>query len=116
LSNCVVEATRANNEEPYHKERIYRPEEVSKQAVVWFEPQPRVSEEARMKNVTGEVTLSVVLTSSGFVDEIYPVKWDIDEVNDYAIEAASEMWFSPALKDGRPVSQYATVTYHYGSR
>ena len=93
--------------------KIFKGHEVSRRAVINFNPEPLFTEEARRNNTTGEVILRVVLTSSGQVTNIVPVKRLPDGLTEKAIEAASRIKFTPAEKDGHKVSQYSTIVYNF---
>ena len=87
--------------------------DVSRKAQIISKPEPQYTEEARKNSVTGEVTLRVVFSSSGQVTSIQPMKRLPDGLTEKAIAAARLIRFTPAEKDGRPVSQYATIVYNF---
>jgi TonB family protein len=59
------------------------------------------------------VILKVVLTASGQVTNIVPVKQLPDGLTERAIEAARRIKFTPAEKDGHKVAQYSTIVYNF---
>ncbi|MFL6212068.1 MAG: TonB family protein [Pyrinomonadaceae bacterium] len=87
--------------------------DVTKRAVITAKPTPDFTEEARKNGVTGEVLLRLVLTSSGTVTGIQPVKRLPDGLTEKAIEAAKRIQFIPAEKDGHRVSQYVVISYNF---
>jgi TonB family protein len=93
--------------------KIFKVGDVSKRAVITSKPTPDFTEEARKNNVTGEVLLRLVLTSSGTVTSIQPVKRLPDGLTEKAIEAAKRIQFIPAEKDGHKVSQYVVISYNF---
>ncbi|MGH9944267.1 MAG: energy transducer TonB [Pyrinomonadaceae bacterium] len=93
--------------------RVFKTSEVTRKATILSKPEPQYTEEARKNSVTGEVTLRVVLSSSGQVTSITPQKRLPDGLTEKAIAAARQIRFTPAEKDGRPVSQYATIVYNF---
>jgi TonB family protein len=93
--------------------RIFNGKDVSRRAIITFNPEPLFTEEARRNNTTGEVILKVVLTAAGQVTNIVPVKRLPDGLTEKAIEAASRIKFTPAEKDGHKVSQYSTIVYNF---
>ena len=93
--------------------KTFTVKDVTKRAVITSKPEPQFTEEARKNNVTGEVVLRMVLTSSGSVSSIVPVKRLPDGLTEKAIEAAKRIQFIPAEKDGHKVSQYVTVAYNF---
>jgi TonB family protein len=63
--------------------------------------------------VTGTVTLQMVFSSSGGVTNIRTISGLPYGLTEKAIAAARRISFSPAMKDGRPVSQYIRVEYNF---
>lgn len=81
--------------------------------VVVSEPQPGYTVEAKSNDVTGTVTLCCVLHSSSTITNVAVVKGLPDGLTEQAIEAARQLKFTPAVKDNRNVSQYATINYTF---
>lgn len=92
---------------------ILSPRDVTQKATLLSRPEPEYTERARQNSVTGEVVLRVVLAWNGTVQNILPVKRLPDGLTEAAIRAVRKIKFKPALKDGRPVSQYVTVVYNF---
>jgi TonB family protein len=89
-------------------------QEVSKRAVIKSKPNPGYPPEARGYGVRGVVKLRIILGSDGKVrDKIEVLEGLPHGVTEEAIKAARRIAFEPAQKDGRPVSQYVTVIYHF---
>jgi TonB family protein len=87
--------------------------DVTKRAVVTpgspsrdFNPPPDVPP-------TGVVRLHAVLSASGDVTNIIVLKGLPGGLTEKAIEAARQIKFTPAQKDGRAVSQYVTLEYNF---
>ena len=76
-------------------------------------PTPEYTEEARKNQVTGTVVLQMVLSSSGGVTNIRTVSGLPFGLTEKAISAARRIQFTPATKEGRPVSQYIRVEYNF---
>ncbi|MBA3320399.1 MAG: TonB family protein [Pyrinomonadaceae bacterium] len=93
--------------------KTFPPKEVTRRAVILSRPEPQYTEEARKSGVTGEVMLRAVLSSGGQITNIQPMKRLPDGLTEKAIEAARRITFTPAEKDGRPVSQYITLVYNF---
>jgi TonB family protein len=93
--------------------RIFSSREVSRKAVVTEKPEPLYTEEARKNQVTGTVSLRMVLNANGSVTGITAVARLPDGLTEKAIEAAHRIKFVPAEKDGRKVSQYVTIVYNF---
>lgn len=91
----------------------FRAKEVAKRAVIDQRPEPGYTEEARLNDVEGVVRLRAVLSSSGQVTYISVIKGLPDGLTEKAIAAARQITFTPAQKDGRPVSQYVVIEYHF---
>lgn len=60
-----------------------------------------------------EVRLRVVLCPRGYVSNIEVLSKAPDDFTEKAIEAAREMRFIPAEKDGKRVAHYAVVEYSH---
>ena len=88
--------------------------EVTKRAVIKSKPNPGYPPGARSYGVQGAVKLRIILGSEGKVrDKIEVLEGLPHGVTEEAIKAARRIKFEPAQKDGRPVSQYVTVIYHF---
>ena len=93
--------------------KIFTPREVSRRAQVLSRPEPLYTEEARRNQITGTVTLRLVLNANGTVTNITALSRLPDGLTEKAIAAARQIRFVPAEKDGRKVSQYATIQYNF---
>ena len=98
---------------PYDPNKIYGIKDVSRRAQVLSRPEPLYTEEARKNQITGTVTLRLVLNANGTVTNITAISRLPDGLTERAIEAARQIRFTPAEKDGRRVSQYATIQYNF---
>ena len=97
----------------YDYGRTHRIGEVTRKAQIISRPEPLYTEEARKNQITGTVVLRLVLNANGTVSNIAPVSRLPDGLTEKAIEAARRIQFTPAEKDGRKVSQYATIQYNF---
>jgi TonB family protein len=102
-----AEARRASGEGPFTSA------EMTQRAVIVYKPEPGYTEEARRSNTSGVVRLRAVLGSAGEVKNISVLKWLPNGLTDRAVSAARRMLFFPALKDGRPASQYVVLEYNF---
>lgn len=93
--------------------RVFRMSQVSNKAVIISKPAPIFTEEARKNDVEGVVRIQLVLASNGQVTNIRAVTTLPYGLTEQAIEAARQIRFKPAMKDGHPVSQYATIDYSF---
>jgi outer membrane biosynthesis protein TonB len=89
---------------------VFSQSEVTKRAEVLFKPEPDypASEPGRW-----EVKLRVVLCPRGYVSDIEVLSKSPGDAAEKAVEAAREIRFIPAEKDGKRVAQYATVVYSH---
>ena len=93
--------------------RPFNQKDVTRKAVITFKPEPGFTEEARKNNVTGVVRLRAILSASGGVTSITPIKTLPDGLTEKAIAAARQIRFTPAEKDGHAVSQYIVLEYNF---
>lgn len=83
---------------------IYKHSEVSRRATFGHRPSPSLTREAVSNSVRGKVVLSAVLCRTGRVTDIQVIEGLPFGVTERAVEAARQTRFSPAEKDGQPVS------------
>jgi TonB family protein len=92
---------------------VFAAKDVTRKAIIRHKPQPHYTSEARHNSVTGTVKLRMLLAADGTVRDIVPLTTLPDGLTEQAVEAARNIEFAPALKDGRAVSQYVTVEYNF---
>jgi TonB family protein len=97
-------------------ERIYKGKEVDKKPVVKSKPQPVYTKEADGRRMGGTVVLRCVFASTGNVTNIHVVGDPPSGLRQSAIDAASLIKFSPAEKDGKPVSMWIELQYKFHPR
>jgi TonB family protein len=97
----------------FNYDRVLSPRDVDQKARILSRPEPRYTDEARENLVQGTVVLRAVFSKDGSVTNIRAVSGLQDGLTERAIEAAREIKFSPALKDGRAVSQYIQIEYNF---
>jgi TonB family protein len=93
--------------------RTFKASETTRRAQILAKPEPSYTEWARKFSVTGTVRVRAVLAVSGRVSGITVVKRLPHGLTQEAVEALRKIKFEPAVKDGRPVSQYVTVEYNF---
>ena len=93
--------------------RVFLPEEVTQKARITRKFQPRYTKEARQNGVEGTVALQVVLASTGQVIITQTLNELPFGLTEKAIEAAHLTEFTPAMKDGRTVSQATRLEYNF---
>ena len=76
-------------------------------------PEAGYTSEAESQRVTGSVILRCVFTAEGTVTHIRVVKGLPGGLTEKAMEAARQIKFTPATKDGKPVSMWMQLEYHF---
>ncbi|MGI9106759.1 MAG: energy transducer TonB [Pyrinomonadaceae bacterium] len=92
---------------------VFTAKDVTRKADILYKPEPLYTFNARRNQVTGTVRLRMVLAADATVRNIVPLATLPEGLTEQAVAAASDIEFTPALKDGRPVSQYVTVEYNF---
>ncbi len=100
-------------DDPQDSGPVYTTREVTRKAVIVFKPEPQYSEDAREGRVSGTVILKAVLSSSGKVTGIETRKPLPRGLTEKSMEAARQIKFIPAMKDGKFVSQSIQVEYNF---
>ena len=93
--------------------RNFKASETTRKAQLLAKPEPSYTEWARRFSVTGTVRVRAILMASGRVGGITAITKLPHGLTQEAIEAARKIKFEPAVKDGRPVSQYVTIEYNF---
>lgn len=94
-------------------ERIYTSNEVDERWQILKKPTPGYTREARRHNTRGYVILRAILAADEQVRHIEIVTGLPDGLSEKAIEAARQIKFKPAMKDGKPVSVWIEVEYRF---
>jgi TonB family protein len=111
LANLRYYAAHVNSTS--ESERLYAPTDVTTRAQFSHKPPPLYTERARQKQRSGKVVLRVTLASDGRVRHILALRHLPDGLTENAIAAARGASFSPAVRDGRPVSTWTTLEYNF---
>jgi TonB family protein len=98
---------------PPSSRTVYGASEVEKKARLLDPPAAEYPDAARAAKANGEVRLRVVLASDGTVKYVFPMKPLKHGLTEAAIEAAQKIKFEPAIRDGKPASQFATLSYEF---
>lgn len=93
--------------------QVFSPRDVLTKARVLSKPEPSYTSEARKAGVEGTVILRGVFVSDGSVKIISVNQWLPYNLTTRAVEAAKKIKFTPALVDGRQVSQYIQIEYNF---
>lgn len=91
----------------------FLPKEVDTRAAVISKPNAKYTREARRAGVQGYVVLKVLLSSKEGIDRIRVIRRLPFGLTETAIQAACEIKFKPAIKDGQAVAQWLTVEYPF---
>jgi TonB family protein len=76
-------------------------------------PKANYTDEARQKNIQGNVNLRITFLASGQIGGISPISGLPSGLTEQAIAAAREIKFTPATKDGTPYTKQMTVQYSF---
>jgi TonB family protein len=93
--------------------KVFSPREVTQKARILSKPEPTYTEEARRNQISGTIVLRMVLSASGQVTNISAVNGLPYGLTERAVAAASQIRFTPAMKDGRAVSQNIQIEYNF---
>ena len=92
---------------------VLKMSEVDVKARIRSKPNPRYTEEARRRDVSGRVVLSVVLCRTGEVGDPEVIEGLPAGLSEEAIKAARRIKFEPARKDDERVNVRVSVVYHF---
>jgi TonB family protein len=95
------------------QEEFFRAEELTTRARVIDKPEPTYTSEARSHGITGTVVLRAVFSYDGTVRNIMVIRGLKNGLNERAIQAARQIKFIPATKDGKPVSMWMQLEYNF---
>jgi len=103
-----------NEEKPEaQKEAFQGNDETITKAKVLSKAAPDTTPEARRKQTSGTVVLRGLLASDGSVKHIIALVLLPDGLTERAMAAMRQVKFTPATKNGRPVSQWVTFEYNF---
>jgi len=77
---------------------------------------PQYTEEARKNKIQGQVVVRVLVGVDGLVKQVKVVRGLPDGLDEQAIQAAYQLRFNPAMKDGRPVAFWQNITIEFNLR
>ena len=97
----------------YTGEWIYTGREVDVKARLLTKAEPNYTEDARKNGISGTVILKVVFAKNGEVQNISVVSGLPYGLTERAIVAARKIKFTPAIKDGKPVSMWMQLEYNF---
>ena len=94
-------------------ERIYTSKQVDQKARILAKPAPSFPREARRRATRGIVILRAILGSDQLVKQVEVITGLPDGLSERAIDAARLIRFTPAIKDGKPVSVWVEIEYRF---
>lgn len=93
--------------------QLFYASEVTTKAHIFIKPPPEYSETARSVHVMGVVVLAAVLSDDGNLEHILVLQSLPYGLSAKSIEAAKQIKFTPATKDGRAVSTWTQLEYNF---
>jgi TonB family protein len=93
--------------------RVFPLNQVTQRARVLLKPEPQYTEEARRNQITGTVVLRVIFSRTGEVTNIRAIQSLPLGLTERAIAAARQIRFTPALREGQPVSVFMQLEYNF---
>lgn len=99
--------------EASNEPHVYRVDRVTTKAQITSRPEPLYTEQARQDGISGTVRLRMLLSFDGKVRHILVLHALKGGLTEMAVDAARKIKFTPATKDGRPVSQFVTIEYNF---
>jgi TonB family protein len=93
--------------------QAFNPNEVTRRAIIVSKGEPFYTAQARAHQVVGTVKLEAIFAADGYVANITVTQGLKDGLTEAAIEAARNIRFFPAEKDGKPVSQVLKLEYNF---
>jgi hypothetical protein len=94
-------------------ERIYKGNEVTTKVRLISKPEPEFTEEALSNQTRGTVILWAIFSKTGEVTGIRVVAGLPNGITEQCLNAARQIRFVPATKDGQPVSMWMTLEYNF---
>jgi len=102
----------AATQQPF-EEPVFNGKEVTSKLRVVAKPEPTYTEAARRAGVTGTVVLRAVFASNGTVTNVFVSRALSFGLTAEAVKAAKRIQFTPATKDGKPVSMWLELQYNF---
>ena len=87
--------------------------EVQTSARVIETPLAEYTNEARTAKTHGDVRLRLVLANDGVVKNVFPIKSLSHGLTESAMKAARQIKFEPAVRNGKPASEFMTFVYEF---
>ncbi len=94
-------------------ERLVTGWEVDSKLKLLSKPEPQYTEDARRERIGGTVVLKAIFSSTGEVTNIRVISGLPYGLTEQAIAAAKRIRFTPAMKNGKPVSMWIQLEYYF---
>ena len=91
----------------------FRSSELEQRARVLSKPEPSYTESARKFGITGTVVLRGEFSYDGQIRDLQVIKRLPHGLTEAALRAARAIKFTPAQKNGKPVSMYMQLEYNF---
>jgi TonB family protein len=98
---------------PPETREVFGKSEMEKAARLLDAPAAKYPDSALQAKSKGEVRLRLVLAADGTVKYIFPMKPLKHGLTEAAIEAARQIKFEPGIRNGKPASQFFTLSYEF---
>jgi TonB family protein len=92
---------------------VWSAKDVTRKVVVVWKSEPWYTEAARAHGVVGTVVVDAVFGENGYVTDIRVVRGLRDGLDESAIDAARNIRFFPAEKDGKRVGQRTMLEFNF---
>jgi len=106
-------STAQANTDPNDYNRVFSGREVTQKVRVLEKPEPAYTESARNYGIQGTVILRCVFSKNGEVTDFHVVRKLPHGLTQQSIKAARAIRFTPAMKDGQPVSMWMELQYNF---
>jgi len=103
----------ANPNDIHGDEQVFTGREVTSKARILQKPEPVYPDSARKFRIEGTVVLRAVFSRNGEVTNLRVVRKLPHGLTQSAIAAARAIRFTPAIKDGKPVSMWMELQYNF---
>jgi hypothetical protein len=92
------------------------PPRYDKSVKITWKPRPGYTDEARRNGSSGTVRVAVEFRADGKIGFTFPLPTLIRDLIPPSINAAKQIKFEPAVKDGKPITVINIVEYGYRTR
>ena len=92
---------------------VFGASELQQSAHLLETPAAEYKADAQALRVHGEVRLRLVLAADATVKDVFPIKSLPYGLTEAAMKAARQIKFEPAIRNGKPASQFITLVYEF---